>query len=167
MPTASYATLCLPESCRGSKHLVMVGIVVVGHGRLGEEMVQILEGVLGPLDGLASVATAYSDPPDAIRERIASAVRRVDRGDGAIILTDMLGGTPTNLSLAVAREIGAEVVAGVNMPILVKLSTVRGQMNARNLAAFILRYGQEHIFWATAPPCDAAARREDADGRRD
>ncbi|TMB54682.1 MAG: PTS fructose transporter subunit IIA, partial [Deltaproteobacteria bacterium] len=120
----------------------MVGIVVVGHGRLAEEMVRILEGVLGPLDGLESVTTAYSDPPDAIRERIASAVRRVDRGAGAIILTDMLGDTPTNLSLAVARETGAEVVAGVNMPILVKLSTVRGQMNAHSLAGFILRYGR-------------------------
>jgi len=145
---------------------VMVGIVVVGHGRLAEEMVQTLEGVLGPLDGLVSVVTAYSDPPDAIRERIASAVRGVDRGDGAIILTDMLGDTPTNLSLLVARETGAEVVAGVNMPILVKLSTVRGQMNARRLAGFILRYGREHIFWATAPPSDDVAPHEDANGRR-
>src|SRR5207245_8339798 len=123
MPTARN-TLCLPESGCGSKHLVMVGIVVVGHGRLGEEMVQILEGVLGPLDGLASVATAYSDPPDVIRERIASAVRRVDRGAGAIILTDMLGDTPTNLSLAVARETGAEVVAGDNIQILDMLRSV-------------------------------------------
>src|SRR2546426_7450105 len=163
MPTASYATLCLPESGRGSKHLVMVGIVVVGHGRLGEEMVRILEGVLGPLDGLESVTTAYNDPPDAIRERIASAVRRVDRGDGAIILTDMLGDTPTNLSLAVARETGAEVVAGVNMPILVKLTTARGQMDARSLAGFIRRYGQEHIFWATAPPPPSAGVAPNAD----
>ena len=146
---------------------MMVGIVVVGHGRLAEEMVKILEGVLGPLDGLESVTTAYSDPPDAIRERIASAVRRVDRGAGAIILTDMLGDTPTNLSLAVARETGAEVVAGVNMPILVKLTTARGQMDARSLACFIQRYGQDHIFWATAPRGDADARPADADGRRD
>src|SRR5437660_8447164 len=143
----------------------MVGIVVVGHGRLGEEMVRILEGVLGPLDGLESVATAYSDPPDAIRERIASAVRRVDRGAGAIILTDMLGDTPTNLSLAVARETGAEVVAGVNMPILIKLTTARSQMDARTLARFIQRYGQEHIFWATAPR--TTRHDEDGDGRRD
>jgi PTS system mannose-specific IIA component len=145
----------------------MVGIVVVGHGRLAEEMVQTLEGVLGPLDGMASVVTAYSDTPDAIRERIAAAVRGVDRGDGAIIVTDMLGDTPTNQSIAVARETGAEVVAGVNMPILIKLSTARGEMNARALARFIQRYGQEHIFWATAARGPAAARREDADGRRD
>ena len=145
----------------------MVGIVVVGHGRLGEEMVQILEGVLGPLDGLASVATSYDDGPDEIRSRIACAVRGVDCGDGAIIVTDMLGDTPTNLSIAVARETGAEVVAGVNMPILVKLTTARGQMDARSLACFIQRYGQDHIFWATAPRGDADARPADADGRRD
>src|SRR5437667_11754531 len=99
MPTAR-STLCLPESGCGSKHLMMVGIVVVGHGRLAEEMVQILEGVLGPLDGLVSVVTAYSDPPDAIRERIASAVRGVDRGGGYIVRIDMLGDTTTNRSLA-------------------------------------------------------------------
>ena len=128
----------------------MVGIVVVGHGRLAEEMVQTLEGVLGPLEHLASVATTYSDSPDEIRARIGAAVRGVDRGNGVIIVTDMLGDTPTNQSIAVARETGAEVVAGVNMPILIKLTTARGEMDARTLARFIQRYGQEHIFWATA-----------------
>jgi PTS system mannose-specific IIA component len=151
---------------RLGKHFAMVGIVVVGHGRLAEEMVRTVEGVLGPLDGLASVATSYSDSPEEIRARIANAVRRVDRGAGTIIVTDMLGDTPTNLSIAVARELGAEVVAGVNMPILVKLSTARGEMDARSLARFIQRYGQEHIFWATAPR-SSLRRHEHADGRRD
>ena len=150
----------------------MVGIVVVGHGRLAEEMVQTLEGVLGPLDGVRSVSTSYSDTPDAIRARVAAAVREVDGGRVVIIVTDMLGDTPTNQSLAVARATGAEVVAGANMPILIKLTTARGQMDAHTLARFIQRYGQEHIFWATAPengrPTAAAAgHREDADGRRE
>jgi PTS system mannose-specific IIA component len=145
----------------------MVGIVVVGHGRLAEEMVQTLEGVLGPLDDLASVATTYTDSPDEIRARIEAAVRRVDRGTGVIIVTDMLGDTPTNQSIAVARATGAEVVAGINMPILIKLTTARGEMDARTLARFIQRYGQEHIFWATAPRSAPARRTEGADGRRD
>jgi len=147
----------------------MVGIVVVGHGRLGEEMVQTLEGVLGPLERVGSVSTTYSDSPEAIRDRIAAAVRAVDGGSGVIIVTDMLGDTPTNQSLAVARETGAEVVAGANMPILIKLTTARGQMDARTLARFIQRYGQEHIFWATAPqaPPTPSRRAEHADGRRD
>jgi len=128
----------------------MVGIVVIGHGRVAVEMVQTLESVLGPIDGIEAIATAYDDRPEDIREWVDAAVRRVDRGQGVIILTDMLGDTPTNQSLAVAREHGSEVVAGVNMPILIKLTTARDQMDARALARFIQRYGQEHIFWATA-----------------
>jgi len=128
----------------------MVGIIVIGHGRVAVEMVQTLESVLGPVDGIEGIATAYDDRPEDIRERVDAAVRRADRGQGVIILTDMLGDTPTNQSLAVAREHGSEVVAGVNMPILIKLTTARDQMDARELARFIQRDGQEHIFWATA-----------------
>ena len=130
----------------------MVGMVVVGHGRLGEEMVQTLESVLGHLEGVEAVSTRSDDTPESIRARILAAVHRVDRGQGVIILTDMLGDTPTNQSLSIARETGAEVVAGVNMPILIKMTSARGQMDARTLAGFIQRYGQEHIFWATEPP---------------
>ena len=129
----------------------MVGIVVVGHGRLAEEMVQTLLAVLGPVEGLEAVTTDSLDSPEGIRTRIAAAVRRVDRGHGVIILTDMLGDTATNQSLALARELGVEVVAGVNMPILIKLTTARGEMDAHTLAGFIQRYGQAHIFWATEP----------------
>jgi len=130
----------------------MVGIVVVGHGRLGEEMVQTLEGVLGPIEAVVAVATASNDRPEDIRARVERAVRSVDQGKGVLILTDMLGDTPTNQSIAVARDTGAEVVAGINMPILIKLTTARGEMDARALARFIKRYGQEHIFWATELP---------------
>src|SRR5262245_52101815 len=131
----------------------MVGIIVVGHGRVAEAMVQTLESVLGPVDGLEAVTTDPGDTPEGIRLRLAAAVRRVDRGRGVIILTDMLGDTATNQSLALARQATnpVEVVAGVNMPILIKLTTARGDMDAHHLAKFIRRYGQEHIFWATEP----------------
>ena len=134
----------------------MVGIVVVGHGRLAEEMVQTLENALGPIEALEAVTTAYGDTPEEMRARISAAVARADRGGGVLILTDMLGDTPTNQSLLVARETAAEVVAGVNMPILVKLASARRDMDAADLARFIRRYGQDHIFWATEPT--AAAR---------
>jgi mannose PTS system EIIA component len=78
-------------------------------------------------------------------------VRRVDQGQGVLIVTDMLGDTQTNLSLLVARETGAQVVAGVNMPMLIKLTSVRKSMDAGSLAQFIWRYGQEHIFCVTPP----------------
>jgi PTS system mannose-specific IIA component len=129
----------------------MVGLVVVGHGRLSEAMVQTLESVVGALDAVAAVASAPSDGPQEIRDRIAAAVRSVDRGQGVLIMTDMLGDTQTNMSLAVARETGAQVVAGMNMPMLIKVTSVRREMDAGSLAQFIRRYGQEHIFCVTAP----------------
>ena len=129
----------------------MVGLVVVGHGRLSEAMVNTLESVVGKLDAVEAVTTSPSAGPQDIRERIAAAVRQVDRGHGVLIATDMLGNTQTNLSLAVARETGAQVVAGVNMPMLIKLSSVRREMDPGSLAQFIRRYGQEHIICVTAP----------------
>jgi PTS system mannose-specific IIA component len=129
----------------------MVGLVVVGHGRLSEAMVQVLESVVGQQDALEAVVSDPTDGPQEIRERIAAAVRRVDQGRGVLIVTDMLGDTQTNLSLLVARETGAQVVAGVNMPMLIKLSSVRKSMDAGSLAQFIQRYGQEHIFCVTPP----------------
>jgi PTS system mannose-specific IIA component len=130
----------------------MVGIVVVGHGRLAEEMVRTLHGVLGPVDALEAVVSDQGDLRERVRARIEDAVRRVDRGRGVLILTDMLGDTETNQSLAIARATGAEVIAGVNMPILIKLASARKQMDARALAGFLRRYGQDHIVWATEVP---------------
>ncbi len=129
----------------------MVGVVVVGHGRLGEEMVRTLESVMGPQPNLAAVATSAGESAEAIQDDIAAAVRRVDDGSGVIICTDMLGDTATNQSLVVARQTHAEVVAGVNMPILVKLCSDRRGTDAHALAGFLLRYGKAHIFWATEP----------------
>jgi len=129
----------------------MVGLVVVGHGRLSEAMVQALESVVGKQEGIEAVISDPTDGPREIRERIAGAVRRVDQGGGVLIVTDMLGDTQTNLSVSVAREYGAQVVAGVNMPMLIKLTSVRQKMDAGSLAQFIRRYGQEHIFCVTQP----------------
>jgi len=130
----------------------MVGIVVVGHGRLAEEMVRTLESVLGHVDGLEAVATDPGDLRERVRARIEDAVGRVDRGRGVLILTDMLGDTETNLSLVIARTCGAEVIAGINMPMLIKLARARKQMDARALASLLRRYGQDHIVWATEMP---------------
>src|SRR5207247_9379505 len=115
----------------------MVGIIVIGHGRVAVEMVQTLESVLGPIEALEGIATSYQDRPEEIRERVAAAVRRVDRGQGVIIRTDMVGDTPTNQSLAVGRECGAEVVAGVHIAILVQLTTAPAQMGGTSRARLI------------------------------
>jgi PTS system mannose-specific IIA component len=127
----------------------MVGAVVVAHGRLGEAMVEVIEHMLKTRQGLEAVSTEPDDRCEDIRGRIADAVRHVDRGQGVLIFTDMLGDTQTNLSVEVARETGAEVLAGINVPILVKMMSVRETMDARTLAAFLRAYGQDHIFWPT------------------
>jgi PTS system mannose-specific IIA component len=126
----------------------MIAIVVVTHGRLGEEMVQTLAGVLGPVGQIEAVSTIENDP-DIVKTKIQRALERVDDGAGTLILTDMLGDTATNLSLNVAGGSRAEVVAGVNMPMLVKAATSRRTMGLRDLAAFIHAYGRDHIFWAS------------------
>jgi PTS system mannose-specific IIA component len=127
-----------------------VGVVVVGHGRFAAEMVDTLVSVVGGVDAVEGVACTPFDDADAIRDRIQGAVSRVDRGAGVIVLTDMLGDTASNVSLDLARDRDdLEVVAGVNMPMLLKLTTSRSGMSAAELAEFIRRYGQEHIFWPT------------------
>jgi PTS system mannose-specific IIA component len=127
----------------------MVGIVVVGHGRIAEEAVRTLQSVVGTIDAFEAVSTSTIERAEEIRARIAEAVTRVRRDRGVLILTDMLGDTQTNQSIAIAREMGAEVVAGMNMPMLVKATTARGGCDARALAELLTRYGQEHIVWAT------------------
>jgi PTS system mannose-specific IIA component len=127
----------------------MVGAVVVAHGRLAEAMVQVVEHMLGGRHGIEAVATSPDDRCEGIQARIEAAVRRVDQGAGVLIFTDMLGDTQTNVSVEVARRTGAEVLAGVNMPMLVKTMAARATMDVRSLAAFLRAYGQDHIFWPT------------------
>ena len=126
----------------------MIGIVVVTHGRLGEEMVRTLEGVVGAVQHLEAVSSLENDP-EVSKAKIRRTIELVDEGDGTLVLTDMLGDTATNLSLMIAGSAEVEVVAGVNMPMLVKAASSRGSMPLRELAAFIREYGRDHIFWAS------------------
>jgi len=135
----------------------MVGIVVVGHGRIGEEALRTLESVVGPIEAFEAVATSVGERADEIRAHIGDAVERVRCDRGVLIMTDMLGDTQTNASLWVARERGAEVVAGMNMPMLIKATTARTNCDARALAELLTRYGQQHIVWATGAAPSAKA----------
>lgn len=127
----------------------MIGILVTSHGGLADAMVKTLRGVVGAVARVEAISTTSADDPEALRVEIRRAIDRVDDGDGVLILTDMLGDTATNVSLVVAGDARAEVVAGVNMPMLVKAVGCRSQMDVRALAGFIREYGREHIFWAS------------------
>ena len=103
----------------------MIGMVLVTHGRLAMEFRAALEHVVGPQSQLATVAIGPEDDMEQRREDIVSAVRAVDTGDGVVLLTDMFGGTPSNLAISVMDYSHVEVVAGINLPMLIKLASVR------------------------------------------
>lgn len=125
-----------------------IGIVVVGHGRIAAEMVDTLTSVVGRLDAIEGVACSPSDDGDAVRGRVLAAMARVDRGTGIVIFTDMLGDTASNVALEIARtRADVEMVAGVNMPMLMKVATDRSGVSAADLADLIRRYGRDHILW--------------------
>jgi PTS system mannose-specific IIA component len=104
----------------------MIGLVIVTHGGLATEFRAALEHVVGPQPQLQTVAIGPEDDMQSRREEILGAVRRVESGHGVIILTDMFGGTPSNLAISVMDEAHVEVIAGINLPMLIKLASVRG-----------------------------------------
>jgi PTS system mannose-specific IIA component len=103
----------------------MIGIVLVTHGRLAVEFRQALEHVVGAQSQIESVTIGPDDDVEQRRFEIIEAVKRVDSGDGVAILTDMFGGTPSNLAISVMSRPKVEVLAGINLPMLVKLAKVR------------------------------------------
>ena len=105
----------------------MIGIVLVTHGRLAAEFRSALEHVMGPQQQIETIMIDPRDDIDKRRHEIIEAVKRVDSGKGVAILTDMFGGTPSNLAISVMNAPNIEVVAGINLPMLVKLATVRAE----------------------------------------
>ena len=105
----------------------MIGIVIVSHGRLADELLAAAEHVVGPQERAIAIGIGADDDMELRRAEILSAARSVDDGSGVVILTDMFGGTPSNLAIAVMEKARAEVIAGVNLPMLIKLAQVRGQ----------------------------------------
>ncbi len=103
----------------------MIGLVLVTHGRLAEEFISALEHVVGPQQQVAAISIGPDDDMEARRKEILNAVENVDSGRGVAIMTDLFGGTPSNLSISVTDRDKTEVLAGVNLPMLVKFSSVR------------------------------------------
>ena len=124
----------------------MVGVVVVTHCHLAEELIAAAELVVGEdLKQFQPVSIDPKEGSEEIREKIISAIRRVDEGKGVLILTDMYGGTPSNISLSFLEEKKIEVITGVNLPMLLKLATYQDDMDLEALAVFITDYGQRNI----------------------
>jgi len=103
----------------------MIGLVVVTHGRLAEEFVSATEHVVGPQKDVRAICIGSDDDMEQRRQDILDAVDDVDSGAGVILLTDMFGGTPSNLAISIMDKANVEVIAGINLPMLIKLASVR------------------------------------------
>jgi PTS system mannose-specific IIA component len=124
----------------------MVGVIIVTHCHLAEELIAAARLVVGEeLKQFQPVSIDPSEGSEEIRQKIVGAIRKVDEGQGVLILTDMYGGTPSNISLSFLAENKIEVITGVNLPMLLKLATYSNDMDLEKLAVFITDYGQRNI----------------------
>ncbi len=131
----------------------MVGLVIASHGRLAEVFVQTARDIVGDMPQVATCSVQPGVGPEEVQRAIRQAVREVNRGDGVLLLADLLGGTPCTQSLCVcgaASEVQLEVVTGVNLPMVIKANSLRtSAASVRELAAELTQYGQRHITCAT------------------
>jgi PTS system mannose-specific IIA component len=123
----------------------MIGLVVVTHGRLAEEFLSAAEHVVGPQERIKAVSIGPDDDMEKRRQDILEAATEVEDGDGVIILTDMFGGTPSNLAISVMEKANAEVVAGVNLPMLIKLASVRADGDLKEAVKAAHEAGRKYI----------------------
>ncbi|WP_341909873.1 PTS sugar transporter subunit IIA [Ferrovibrio terrae] len=123
----------------------MIGIVVVTHGRLAEEFINATEHVVGPQKSMRAVCIGPDDDMEQRRQDILAAVAAVDAGKGVIVLTDMFGGTPSNLAISIMDQAKVEVIAGVNLPMLIKLASVRGKAELASAVSAGQEAGRKYI----------------------
>jgi PTS system mannose-specific IIA component len=123
----------------------MIGAVIVTHGQLATEFVAAAEMIVGEIDHITAVSIGWHDDVDVAVEEIKRAIESVDAGDGALILTDMFGGTPTNLAASFLGQGAVEVVTGVNLPMVIKLATQNKEFTLGELARRVRDQGREQI----------------------
>jgi mannose PTS system EIIA component len=126
-----------------------IGVVLVTHGNLAVELVKVMEHVVGAQDQLATVSIGPDDDMEKRREDILNSVKSVDKGLGVIILTDMFGGTPSNLAISIMEQAKIDIVAGVNLPMLVKLASVRSSETMSEAVTQARDAGQKYIMVAS------------------
>ncbi len=128
----------------------MIGLVLVTHGRLAEEMISATEHVVGAQRNIRAICIGPDDDMEQRRSDIVQAVREVDDGDGVILLIDMFGGTPSNLAISIMDKPNVEVIAGVNLPMLIKLASARASESLADAVASAQEAGRKYINVASA-----------------
>jgi mannose PTS system EIIA component len=123
----------------------MIGLVLVTHGRLATEFVVAMEHVVGPQRAIAPICIGPDDDMESRRTDIANAISEVDGGRGVIVLTDLFGGTPSNLAISLMKPGSIEVIAGINLPMLIRLEGARRTMNVGDAVAAAREAGRKYI----------------------
>ncbi len=123
----------------------MIGLILVTHGALADQFVVAMEHVVGPQKYIKTVCIGPRDDMDNHRKQIASSIKDVDTGSGVIILTDLFGGTPSNLAISLLDPGNVEVIAGINLPMLIRLESARKTMGVREAVAAAREAGRKYI----------------------
>ena len=127
----------------------MIGGVIVTHGQLANELVSAAEMIVGEIHHITAVSIGWHDDVDVAREEVERAIQRVDAGSGVLLLTDMFGGTPTNIAATFLDQASVEVVTGVNLPMVIKLATQDKDEQLGDLARRVRDQGQQQIHLAS------------------
>lgn len=138
----------------------MIGLILVTHGDLADHFVDAMEHVVGPQDAVETVCIGPNDDMEQRRQEIANAIASVDQGSGVIVLTDLFGGTPSNLAISLLERGHIEVIAGINLPMLIRLAGARKKMGVEEAIAAAQHAGRNYITVASEFLGDDAEAKE-------
>jgi len=127
----------------------MIGVLITTHGNLGNELIKSAELIKGPLNDILHICVDQAKDVEDLKKEISNAIKKLDKGKGVLVLTDLFGGTPSNISLSFMKEGKVEVLTGVNLPMVLKLSEVKEDMTLRDFACLVKSYGEKNIMLAS------------------
>ncbi len=127
----------------------MIGAIVITHGELARALLDVVADIAGDVAGIETISIGHRDSTEDVFTRIRESMARIDQGDGIVIFTDMFGGTPTNIALTFLEEGRVEVVAGVNLPLLIKFVNKRNEMGFKELLGKLSEEGKKSIIFAS------------------
>ena len=128
---------------------IMIGVLITTHGNLGSELIKAAELIRGYMKGIIPISVDQTNGVEDLKKEISTAIRKLDQGQGVLILTDLFGGTPSNISLSFMKEGKVEVITGVNLPMLLKLPDIRESASLKEFAQSIKEYGIKNISLAS------------------
>jgi PTS system mannose-specific IIA component len=128
----------------------MIGGVIVGHGKIGEELLNALSVILGEAPNIEAISIGWYDDVEESKRKITASLKRVDQRNGVVLFTDMFGGTPSNLSFAFQKDGQVEIITGVNLPMLIKFVSLQRTNNLREVARKVVEQGRKNIHLASA-----------------